>query len=40
MGAYKGSKASEVMMTLEEYEERVAAQGASAPSGQDGSEDE
>ncbi len=29
VGAYKGSKASEVQMTLEEYESRVAAQGAS-----------
>jgi S-DNA-T family DNA segregation ATPase FtsK/SpoIIIE len=28
VGAYKGSKASEVQMTLEEYEARVAAQGA------------
>jgi len=27
VGAYKGSKASEVQMTLEEYEARVAAQG-------------
>jgi hypothetical protein len=27
VGAYKGSKASEVQMTLEEYEARVASQG-------------
>jgi S-DNA-T family DNA segregation ATPase FtsK/SpoIIIE len=30
VGAYKGSKASEVQMTLEEYEARVAAQGGAA----------
>jgi S-DNA-T family DNA segregation ATPase FtsK/SpoIIIE len=30
VGAYKGSKASEVQMTLEEYEARVAAQGGSS----------
>jgi DNA segregation ATPase FtsK/SpoIIIE, S-DNA-T family len=31
VGAYKGSKASEVQMTLEEYEARVASQGGRAP---------
>jgi S-DNA-T family DNA segregation ATPase FtsK/SpoIIIE len=33
VGAYKGSKASEVQMTLEEYEARVAAQGGSGAGG-------
>jgi len=33
VGAYKGSKASEVQMTLEEYEARVAAQGGSSGAG-------
>ncbi|MCG3134470.1 MAG: hypothetical protein HMLKMBBP_01776 [Planctomycetes bacterium] len=31
VGAYKGSKASDVQMTLEEYEARVAAQGGPSP---------
>ena len=31
VGAYKGSKASEVQMTLEEYEARVAAERGAAP---------
>jgi S-DNA-T family DNA segregation ATPase FtsK/SpoIIIE len=41
VGAYKGSKASEVQMTLEEYEARVAAFGASAAgSAQGGARDD
>jgi S-DNA-T family DNA segregation ATPase FtsK/SpoIIIE len=33
VGAYKGSKASEVLMSLEEYEARVAAQGEASGGG-------
>ena len=40
VGAYKGSKASEVQMTLEEYEARVAAQGGPAAQGSSDMSDE
>jgi DNA segregation ATPase FtsK/SpoIIIE-like protein len=40
VGAYKGSKASEVQMTLEEYEARVAAQGGNTGGGASDDDDE
>ena len=39
VGAYKGSKASEVLMSLEDYEARVAAAGGSSPSDDDAGDD-
>lgn len=39
VGAYKGSKASEVQMTIEEYEARVAAQGGRPARDEDAIED-